>query len=313
MTKGNASAIGLVPQGLLSPSVISRLCADTVGIVIIGAGLMKATDMALFIRQIAAYGLLSHPLLVTWGAWAMIGVQFGLGLALLLFYRPAITLGLTLLLWVGLSGLTAWAWWSGVTDECGCYGAWLKTTPNRALIENLVFLSLTLASWRTYRPNPLQGGRKRAWAVIGACAAGLALPLLLGFPISAMISPGGRDAPERIGEVRMTGLKEVDLARGAYVLVLLGTDCLHCQELLPDMDGLASRKDIPPTIGLTKNSEAEVRKFVEEFDPSFPIGQVGEKDFWRLLGSGKMPRIMLVRDGRVQKVWDGQMPKYGEL
>ncbi|MBN1105218.1 MAG: hypothetical protein JXL84_17525 [Deltaproteobacteria bacterium] len=301
---------GLPRRGRSLSEAFSRLAAAAVGLVLLAAGIMKATDMGLFIRQITAYGLLTHPVLVTWGAWLMIGVQFGLGIALVLFYRPRATLALTSLLWAGLACLTSWAWLSGATDECGCYGAWLKTTPAQALIENLVFFALTLASWKTYRPKLHQNGKKLAWAVSVACAVGLVLPMLSGFPISAMVRPESSDIMvERVKEVHVSGLRDVDLSRGDYLVVLIGTDCAHCKELLPQLDELAAQKDLPPMIALGKNSEVEIRRFMDEFEPSFSIGRIDEKEFWRLLGNGQMPRILLVQEGKVLKAWDRIVPQ----
>jgi len=48
--------------------------------------------------------------------------------------------------------------------------------------------------------------------------------------------------------------------------------------------------------------------FVEEFQPMFPIGQVREDVFLRLLADGDIPRIILVGDGHVQQAWDQRVP-----
>ena len=40
----------------------------------------------------------------------------------------------------------------------------------------------------------------------------------------------------------------------------------------------------------------------------FSIGQIKEDIFWRLLDKGEIPRIMLVNDRRVKKVWDETVP-----
>ncbi len=235
-------------------------------------------------------------------------------MALLIFYRPKIILGVTALLWVGLSCLTAWAWLSGATDECGCYGPWLKTTPDNAFLENLLFLSLTLASWKGSRGSTIEGNRKGALSVAVGCAIGLALPLLMGFPISDMIHPeSGGPRGDIIEEINVNGTKDLIQGQGARVVVIMGTDCLHCRELLPQLDDLAAYGNLPPMAALTKNSEAEVQRFMAEFEPCFPIGRVGEKDFWRLLGKSKMPKIMLVQDGRMQKVWEGVVPSIDEF
>jgi hypothetical protein len=72
---------------------------------------------------------------------------------------------------------------------------------------------------------------------------------------------------------------------------------------------LAEESDIPGVLALCKNNEAQRREFVKKYEPLFPIGQVSDTVFWRLLGSGKMPRILLVQEGKIQKVWDRTVPQ----
>jgi thiol-disulfide isomerase/thioredoxin len=285
------------------------LCSISVaiGFVLLAASVMKASDMELFIRQISAYGLITHPLVVTIGAWAMIAFQFTLSIALLLLYRPRISLFIAALLWLLLTCLTAYAWATGATDDCGCFGSWLKSTPKQATIENLAFLVAAIfARWLSETLSFSRAG-KRVWALAAAPLFGLALPLFFGFSITAMIDPGSQSESLSAGEVQ--GLEGMDLARGSYLVVLMGTDCAHCKELLPDIDMLAEEPDIPKVVALSKNSEAQRQEFVKKYEPVFPIGQVSDKAFWRLLGNGKMPKILLVQEGRVQKVWDRTVPQ----
>jgi thiol-disulfide isomerase/thioredoxin len=268
---------------------------------------MKATDMELFIRQITAYGLPTDPVLVTVGAWVMIAFQFTLGSALLLMYRPHVSLSLAVLLWIFLTCLTAYAWVAGTTDDCGCYGSWLKSTPRQATIENLVCLAAALlGTWLSRTLSPSRP-KKAAWALAAAPLAGLVLPLFFGFSISAVTDPGFQGASLSAAEVK--GLEGIDLARGSYIVVLMGTDCPHCQELLPDIERLAEEPGIPKVVALSKNNEAQRKEFVEKYEPLFPIGEVSEKVFWRLLGISQMPKFLLVQEGKVRKAWDNAVPQ----
>jgi uncharacterized membrane protein YphA (DoxX/SURF4 family)/thiol-disulfide isomerase/thioredoxin len=284
-----------------------RILAGLVGVILLAAGIMKATDMELFVRQITGYGIISRPMLASFGAWGMIGLQFTLGVGLLLFYRPKYAFPVATLLWLILLGATSWAWITGATDDCGCYGSWLKSTPREATFENLVLLLLTILAWTGHRRARAVSTSTKRWAVAAACIIGLVMPLVFGFSISATTqSESGLD----IGKLKVLGVEEhVDLKQGDYLLVLMGTDCAHCKELLPEIDMLAEEQDIPRLIALTKDDESKRKRFVDQYMPVFPVGQIGDKEFWRLLGAGKMPRLMLVQDGRVQKIWDQTVPE----
>jgi thiol-disulfide isomerase/thioredoxin len=284
-----------------------RVLAGIVGVILLGAGIMKATDMELFVRQIKGYGIISQPMLVSFGAWGMIALQFTLGVGLLLFYRPKYAFPVATLLWLILLGATSWAWATGATDDCGCYGSWLKSTPKEATFENLALLLLTVSAWTSHHRARAVPTPTKRWAVAAACIIGLVMPLMFGFSISAtMQSDPGLD----IGKLKVYGVEDqVDLEQGAYLLVLMGTDCAHCKELLAEIDMLAEEQDVPRLIALTKDNESKRKRFVDQFMPIFPVAQIGDKEFWRLLGTGKMPRLMLVQDGRVQKIWDQTVPE----
>jgi hypothetical protein len=48
---------------------------------------------------------------------------------------------------------------------------------------------------------------------------------------------------------------------------------------------------------------------VEEFEPSFPLGQINDELFWRLLGNGETPKLLLARQGKIVKTWDQEVPE----
>ncbi|UCD86602.1 MAG: hypothetical protein JSV01_02150 [Desulfobacterales bacterium] len=284
----------------------ARFLAGVVGIVLLVAGILKALDMELFIRQMKDYGIISERVFLVISAWGLIVLECGLGVGLLVLYRPRILLPLTALLIAIFTGATGWAWFTGATENCGCYGAWLKHTPGQAVVENLILLAATAIAWTGYQHIKTLQTRAKAWAVTIACVIGLALPVVSGFPTSA-INRAQSNRP-LIGPIEVHGVGDVDLSRGLYLIVLMGTDCFHCQEAIPDLNILCDAPDLPPLIALCTSEEADCIEFVEEFQPIFPIGHISEDLFWRLLADGDMPRIILLRDRRVQQVWDQTVP-----
>jgi len=98
------------------------------------------------------------------------------------------------------------------------------------------------------------------------------------------------------------------LRRGAYLIILMDTGCLHCQEVVPELNSLVEAAELPAVIGLSMNEDSERKAFVEQFQPLFSIGQIKEDIFWQLLDKGEIPRIILVNDRRVKKVWDETVP-----
>jgi len=299
-------------QGLLKSSRLRwwapRLSAGAVGLILLTAALLKATDMELFIRQIRDYGIISQRVALTLSAWSLIALECALGVGLMVFYRPRLILSATGGLLLIFLGVTGWAWMTGATEDCGCFGAWMRHTPGEAAIQNLVLLVATLLAWVGPWRLETQHTRARAWAFASACAIGLTLPIAFGFPISGITQPHSNAVEIELANLQIQGLGDIDLKHGAYLIILTDTECLHCGEAVPGINALAEATELPAVIALCTNEESQRMMFVEEFEPMFLLGQVREDVFWRMLADGDIPRIILVQDGRVQQVWDQTVP-----
>ena len=287
---------------------VPRLLAGAVGLILLMAGLVKAMDMDLFIRQMRDYGIISQHVLLALSAWGLIALECALGIGLLIFYRPKITLPFTSLLWVMFLGATSWAWITGATEECGCFGAWVEYSPGQAVLENLILLVASLFAWVLYKEPHRPQSSAKVWCVTIAFLIGIALPLAFGFPLSRISQSPWETIESELSKLQIEGVDKVDLSSGTHLIIIMDTDCEHCKEALPALDALAEAPDLPPLIALSMNNESARRRFVEEFQPAFPLGQIEENAFWRLLGLGDVPRTILLKDKRVQSVWDHHVP-----
>jgi len=293
--------------------IIPRLLAAILGFLFLGSGLLKATDLPLFMMQMKAYGVISNPVLVLVSSWGMITLQCTLGMALVLYFRPKWVLTTAIFLWLILLGGTIWAWTTGSTDECGCYGSWLKNTPKEAAFENAIFLIITFLAW--FRaPFRAQGKElPRIILILAASLISLLLPVLFGVSVSEIIrSEYGMNKID-LGQVKPKGLEAIDFRSGVHLVFIMGTDCPHCLEILPELEALALSPGIPKIVAMSINDDTQRQRFIEEFQPSFPIGQIDDELFWRLLGNGTTPRFLLVRQGRIVKTWDQTVPEPGMI
>jgi hypothetical protein len=205
-------------------------------------------------------------------------------------------------------GATLWAWLTGATEECGCYGAFLKYTPGEAVIENLILLAATALGWVSRPDARAPQTRVKSWALVIACLAGLVLPVAFGFPISGLYRPQSGAEGLELGQLEIEGVKNIDIRQGTYLIVLLDTECEHCQDDLPKLDMLAEHRDLPNVVALCRNEEIQRMRFLETFQPRFPLGRIQEDVFFRLLGLGDVPITLLVRDRQVLKRWDQKIP-----
>ena len=107
-------------------SFIPIILSAIVGLVLLVSGLQKAFGVDLFIRQMRDYEIITNPLLILLCAWGLIAFECCLGTALIINFRPKIAVPLGVMIFLVFIGATGYAWATGVTDDCGCFGAWIS-------------------------------------------------------------------------------------------------------------------------------------------------------------------------------------------
>lgn len=217
-TKGTDKSGFKSKKGLFKPTAwppwVSRVLAGAVGLILVAASVLKATDVDLFVKQLGDYGIISQHSVLVLSAWGLITLEFGLGVSLLIYYRPKITLTFAGMLFLVFLGGTGWTWLSGSTEDCGCFGDYVKHTPRQAVVHDLIFLGATVLAWLGSLRGKTAESRVKVMTVVVACVVGLLLPVAFGFPVSKISQPptkaletppeqlgmGGKDSVEMKGE-----------------------------------------------------------------------------------------------------------------
>ena len=284
------------------------LLSAAVGLILLTSAISKSTDMGPFIRQIRSYDIISYPVLTGLIAWVLIALEFMLGVGLLFFFYPRLFLPITVGLVLFFLGINGWAWLKEGVEDCGCFGAWVKHTPAEAVVVNLGLLAASCIAWVVHGHVYVPQSRFKIWVVGFVYAIAMVLLAVFGFSISQIKGPQPNAAEARLVQLQLQGLDQIDLKHGSFLIILMDTDCLHCQEAVFKVNILVEEPDLPPVIALCANDEGQRKRFAEEFQSVFPIGQITKADFWHLLGDGDMPRTILFSDQHVLKVWDKKIP-----
>jgi len=285
-----------------------RILAGAIGIILITAAALKTYDIELFMRQIRDYQIITNDALIILAAWCLIITEFVLGASLITYYLPGITVSLSVALFCVFIGATMWAWVTGVTEDCGCFGSWVKRSPAGATIEDLFMLSALLLSWpRGGRPSESEN-KFKPLIVIAALAAGIALPLVFGAPVKELVGLGNTKTADGKDLFTLQGLKDIDLKKGSYLFVVIGTDCGHCRDSVETFNRLTEKSDLPSIIGLSADTREMIDGFIYDLGPKFPVLSISEDDFYRLLGMGATPRSILVNKQHIIKTWDEEVP-----
>ena len=64
--------------------------------------------------------------------------------------------------------------------------------------------------------------------------------------------------------------------------------------------------------GISVSIGNAVSSFIARFKAEFPLGRVSFDNFRKLFERGQPPRLLLVNDGSLLKIWDGQVPTLAE-
>lgn len=297
--------------------LVARALETLIGGILLIAGLLKAWEPLQFTKQITEYKLISAPGLVKAIAWTAIVIECALGTALIVGWRRRLTVPLAMGLFVVFLGLVGWAWASGSTADCGCFGSWVQRTPAEAFAEDLAMLGALVAAWFLHRREPLNYSRLRLGLVATAAVAGLAVTGWSSQHPSQSSDPNvrqqARETPNPFSKLHVALLTE-DLAKGTHLIALIDTGCAHCQAAVPSFNQLmVQTKNNPPFVALCSNLEAEVKTFKQNYNAQFPLGIIARQELIDLLNGGGTPHTLLVKDGMILHVWDGDVPTQMEL
>jgi len=298
--------------------MIARILEGLIGALLLAAGLLKAYEPVSFAQQIGEYQIVTAPALIKVLAWVLIAVECALGAALIAGVWRGLTIPAAALLLLGFIGAVGWAWWTGATEDCGCFGSWAKRTPTQAMAEDVLMLAAIVGAWFLYRGEPANHRRLRIGIVTAALLCGVTMTVIASNSARQSSDPLVRlqsqtKQPSPFDKLSVEGLP-LKLENGNRLVALIDTGCQHCQASVPELNKVAAQSDrFPPLIALCSNSGREVEVFQQKFGAQFPVGRISYQDFTRLFDRGQPPRIFLLRDGAVIKIWEGQVPGETEI
>jgi uncharacterized membrane protein YphA (DoxX/SURF4 family) len=277
------------------------------GVIFVAAGVLKSLDVAEFARQTAEYGVVG-PGAAALLAPLLIAFETTLGTALLLGWRPRLAAALTGGLLIVFISLEAWGLSHGRTEACGCFGAYVKRTPQQVIAEDLGFLALAtlvFAGVGAWRPS-----RRRLTAVLTGGTAAVMLVFAVAspkLPIDSLVTSlkAGRTATD----LGIASRLPQEGPQGTLVAILDVTDPVS-KEATESLNALKERPEVA-VVALTPSSDQEQAAFLFQAYPAFDVIPVDRgllKPLYR-----RLPIYFLVRGGRVERIFPGPRPPGADL
>jgi hypothetical protein len=293
-------------HSMRNAGLISRF---VMGIVFLVAGLPKVWDPAYFYWEIVPFTFLfgldeSTSILVARMGLVLGPVESITGLALLLNWRPSITFPLAIGLMAAFTALVTSAWMQGYDASCGCFGSLVERSAGEAVIEDVAMLGLLLLAWVGSMGT---GALLRRSGTLMA-TAGLGV-LVLGSVQLSGVHERISDSDLRVG-VSLRGLQVLgdssDLLDGERVIMVMTPTCERCRRSVPRVNRLIGEVDGVDVVAVTHfdQESPSLTEMIATLKPEFPIVTVTKKDFLRLAWGHGVPRMAMLRDGEVVKVWE---------
>ncbi len=293
---------------------IGHLARLALALVYLAAVATKSVDVSYFAEQIAEYGVTPAAWAV-WQAPLLLALELVIGVALVVNFRPRLTVPAAAALMLVFIGAISIAWSRGYTGGCGCFGGAVYRTPAATLLEDVLFLGLAglayLGAIRRERGSTRHGGHRwQAVAVLLAVVLGLSAPRVA----PAIAPPGWATAGVTGGRFDHVVVEEVDarIDHGDLVLALLdpaGDESIAALGPVGDLVGLDG---VPPVVGVFQGTNEDMVGVLFEHAPAFDhMGHASRSQLRRFYR--ELPVVLALRDGEILAAWHDTIPSAEDI
>lgn len=225
----------------------------------------------------------------------LIGLEFSLGLLFIFnFEMKRVVIPASLFFLITFTIYLIYAgYFLKDNQNCGCFGEVIPMSPLESIIKNVILITMIFVL------NKLKIANKKK----------LLFPFLLTIVVSGLIfiaSPLKSYKDFKFSELTyFEGKGRVDLMSGDKFIVILNTECEHCQQLAKELESLKTNSKVYSNMFALLFSEGDVS--VDSFKvitgSNLPYYKIDVRKFYNLIGTSP-PRIYWLHDGEVKEFWD---------
>ena len=222
-----------------------------------------------------------------------IGLEFALGLLMLLPFYIKPLMKIIFLMLGGFTVHLIFLWSIGDTENCGCFGEMISMTPEQSILKNLVMLAVAFVIFKTAQTRHISKVIPLGFTGATILSMWLFLPM-----------PNHEDFP--FGNFTHFEPKgRVDLSSGEKLIAIFNLDCEHCQEAAKELGELQRQHENFPELYVLFYQEGAttVQGFESITRSSSPYAFIEVNTFFDLIGDSP-PRIYYLNNGTVAEIWD---------
>lgn len=281
--------------------MISCFCTFIIGAVLIFSGFTKVIDSGKFIRHVLDYRLISPSILVP-ASMLFIGLETGLGTALVLHVWPQWIIPLTMILFIFMAFLTFWGAGSGRIKDCGCYGGLLAVSPNQSIVLDGIYFLILIPAFLL----PVQDYNTGIWKIILSAAMSL-LALAVSFKsIHEPLMDFSRLKTGRQWKTKWLSDNK-SMSSGSHFVVFMDRECIFCKRWVPLLNVINVQPELPEVRGVMSLSAASLEDFMKEHMIRFPISRMDR--FLAATMTSEFPTAVLIENGSIKEKWVGEIPE----
>ena len=262
------------------------------GIVFVFSAYTKFVGPGFFEITLIDQGLLSSRGQAQHAARFLIGLEFALGLLMLLPYYTKQLMAIASLMLIGFTIHLGYLWAIGDNENCGCFGEMISMSPAESIAKNILMLAVSVWLWiksssKATNQIILFGG---AMIIITSMWVFLPIPDQSEFPVNQYTN--------------FSSVGRTDLSSGEKLVAILNLDCEHCQELSVELGKMNKTNKLPDVYAFYfKEGETTVEQFEQMTNTSFPYVEIDVNTFFDLIGESP-PRVYVLNDGAVDAIID---------
>ena len=262
------------------------------GVVFIFSAYTKFVGPGFFEITLIDQGLLPSRDQAQHAARFLIGLEFALGLLMLLPYYTKQLMAIASMMLIGFTIHLGYLWAIGDNENCGCFGEMISMSPAESIVKNILMLAVSVWLWIKNPSKPtnqtiLLGG---AMIIITSMWLFLPIPDQSEFPVNQ--------------HTNFSGVGRTDLSSGEKLVAILNLDCEHCQELSVELGKMNKTNKLPDVYAFYfKEGETTVEQFEQTTNTSFPYVEIDVNTFFDLIGESP-PRVYVLNDGAVDAIID---------
>ena len=273
--------------------ILSKVLQILLAVTFIFSAYTKAVGPGFFEITLMDQGLAPNRVFAGHMARFFIGLEFALGLLMLLPFYVKQLMQITFLMLGGFTVHLIYLWAIGDTENCGCFGEMISMTPEQSILKNLVMLAVAFVVYKTAQTRNISKIIPLGFTGVTILSMWLFLPM-----------PNHEDFPfENFTHFEPKG--RVDLSSGEKLIAIFNLDCEHCQEAATKLGELQREyKDLPELYVLFYQEGATTVKDFESITrSSFPYAFIDVNTFFDLIGDSP-PRLYYLNNGVVTEIWD---------